>query len=269
VSGFSGGLSVGALIGIIIAFVVVVAAIVIIIIVIVVVYKKICNIGEKVALKYCQIMSSDDELPTGLEQDVNLSDFEVGSLVQCKTKWGEVVKGFVYSIDAVGNRVILENGHDTSDFITPQFDAVYKLNKVGEHALRIINISALTEMGVIKSKGEINRLDNIRLRSELPYLDDEIDNKAIQYREHVNIDEIKSNLRKVGQVKDPFAQKLFNQLSSMYPNSSWDGNTMLVEGIRITPPYTEDQCEGQPTVMLERLQKMLTQYRIKSEFVDK
>lgn len=108
-------------------------------------------------------------------------------------------------------------------------------------------------MGVIKSKGEINRLDNIRLRSELPYLDDEIDNKAIQYREHVNIDEIKSNLRKVGQVKDPFAQKLFNQLSSMYPNSSWDGNTMLVEGIRITPPYTEDQCEGQPTVMLERL----------------
>ncbi|KAA6394235.1 MAG: hypothetical protein EZS28_010237, partial [Streblomastix strix] len=46
VSGFIGGLSVGALIWIIVAFVVVVAAIVIIIIVVAVIYKKVCNIGK-------------------------------------------------------------------------------------------------------------------------------------------------------------------------------------------------------------------------------
>ncbi|KAH7826314.1 putative Anticodon-binding domain [Monocercomonoides exilis] len=189
----------------------------------------------------------------------DFSKIQQKSYLRCSTIWGEDVEGYFYAIDEENNQIILENESISFSSSSPILEALYKPAKLGEHSLRFLSCSAIKGFMVLRSSSEIETKERLRFERELPYVYDAPDDEALKRKEKTAIQTIRERQNHIKPGISEEIQSLFNHFCNMYPDCHWEGDSMIIMGIRIEPPYQPESCKGEPEVTLERIRKNLKQ----------
>ncbi|GAB5368136.1 hypothetical protein AAMO2058_001292300 [Amorphochlora amoebiformis] len=82
--------------------------------------------------------------------------------------------------------------------------------------------------------------------------------RAISSREAAAIEERRKEAAKIGVGVSAKAQKIFNRLVAMFDSTRWEGTTIVImDNMRLKPPYTPESCTGGTSLQLERVRKMI------------
>eukprot|EP00030_Apusomonadida_sp_AF-17_P000900 a177275_154.p1 GENE.a177275_154~~a177275_154.p1 ORF type:complete len:190 (-),score=59.47 a177275_154:229-765(-) len=85
----------------------------------------------------------------------------------------------------------------------------------------------------------------------------------IRRRERLNVQQEEAAAARIGEGVSAFAQAVFDAMSKTYA-CTWDGETIVVLGVRIAPPYSSETCtDGESTASLARIKKVLDAERRK------
>ncbi|PRP76933.1 hypothetical protein PROFUN_06211 [Planoprotostelium fungivorum] len=154
----------------------------------------------------------------------------IGLHVQIKTLSDDTLEGEIFSYDSNTGCVVLSTSlvHTTM-----------------KKTLNIIKTSHIKDIQYI-GKGTTT---NLRLPS--------VDVTKIRNKEDIAVRTAKEEQLRIGVNVSKEAQDIFNALSKTLP-CRWDGDTIIVlDEIYIRNPYGNTNCQGNNTVMLERVRKVL------------
>eukprot|EP01111_Echinosteliopsis_oligospora_P013557 TRINITY_DN488_c0_g1_i1.p1 TRINITY_DN488_c0_g1~~TRINITY_DN488_c0_g1_i1.p1 ORF type:complete len:179 (+),score=46.09 TRINITY_DN488_c0_g1_i1:366-902(+) len=155
-----------------------------------------------------------------------------GVIVVVKTVQGDVFEGEIFTYDSASNCVVLlEN--QTNNNTTPHRN------------LRLLNTNYVKEVNVISKSDK----EEIKLHA--------IDLNIIKAREEQATRQQQLDAAKLGVGVSTLTQNIFNALSKTLP-CKWSGDVIIVmDDVRISPPYKLDNVSGGNRASVARVQKVL------------
>ncbi|XP_065053472.1 protein LSM12-like [Rhopilema esculentum] len=161
-----------------------------------------------------------------------------GCQVWCKTRFEEI-QGTVTAYDHE-NKVIFIKSSSSEKRTKPNiFDvSIVNLNHLSKTNFKVLSLP----------------------KENLPRLYD-IDYGKINRRLMEANSEKVQKAEKIGINVSSEAQALFDSISKLFPECKWEGdNIVVMEEVRISPPYKPENCFGQKRDSLERLQKLVKKF---------
>ncbi|KAK2164292.1 hypothetical protein LSH36_66g03012 [Paralvinella palmiformis] len=159
--------------------------------------------------------------------------FTVGMVVSCKTCHGQNVQGEVLAFDYNSKVLVIKSPSP---------------NKPGLHDVRILNLSFVSDITVLREATEqIPTLKNLNLQK----LNSRISTSIADKRRQVNY---------IGVGVTPQAQKLFHAITKTISDVKWDKETIIVmNDVTIKPPYGVDNVEGKQSA-IAHVRKIVEKY---------
>eukprot|EP00013_Stygamoeba_regulata_P019171 CAMPEP_0177660290 /NCGR_PEP_ID=MMETSP0447-20121125/17948_1 /TAXON_ID=0 /ORGANISM="Stygamoeba regulata, Strain BSH-02190019" /LENGTH=186 /DNA_ID=CAMNT_0019165319 /DNA_START=178 /DNA_END=738 /DNA_ORIENTATION=- len=172
-------------------------------------------------------------------------EFTLGVEVEVVTSAQETVCGRVFAHDSTSQVVVLSVAPPAS----PSGSEDVLQQRGDRHSYRLLNTSAIASARVVDATVQVEDLPAPTLNAE-----------QIDRREAIAVRQAYEESQRIGINVTLEAQQLFNQLCKTLP-CKWDQKTIVVmDEIRVTPPYTADSCAGpkDSAAVLARVRRVLT-----------
>ncbi|GAM23220.1 hypothetical protein SAMD00019534_063950 [Acytostelium subglobosum LB1] len=183
----------------------------------------------------------------------------IGVRVRVKTTLSEQYEGVIFNYDPVTTCVTI---------LSEDGSLTYAHSK--KHIVRVLLESAITEVTVIGTSNSSNSNNNSNSSgSESPSIMEmtslpSVNTDATKKRLEKAIEDARKQASKINTGVTPEAQEIFFMLSKAIMPCEWQGKTIVaMNEVKITSPYTVDNCVGGTAGTLERVKSVLDGIRKK------
>jgi len=141
-----------------------------------------------------------------------------GDFVKVESDWGEVIQGYLYSIEQELNMLVIET-------VTP--------NNASDCGFRLISKNSIKNISIIIPEQNLNYII-------LP----DCDIQKSEKREVEAVNKALKSANKIGHNITRVAQEIFNAIQKIYEKTEWrDQSIVVMNDVIISPPYEINDCK--------------------------
>ena len=147
---------------------------------------------------------------------INIEQYEIGSLLSCKTTWEDTIIGYLYAYNPEKTQIILEIQDEKQIPPSPKFTALYSLDIHGDHTICILPLTSATSITTLTPCNDLPPEKQAYLAQALRLSSKSVDSQAVDSRLKTSLERIHDNQPHVGVGIPESAQILFNKLNDMF-----------------------------------------------------